>query len=110
MTEPTQLTEDLKKLLDAIETDNVEVIKTIQNNYQRFLKKTSNNSNSRSLMESITVDTLSSCLLPQDVPTHLTPRKVTGNGDCFFNIVESPANFNDINKRLILKYSDFFRI
>lgn len=78
-----ELSKDLNNLRDAIISENIDVVRFFATNYRRFL---SDNILFQSKnISSAKVDSLSCCLLPQDIPPDLVPAKSTGNGDCFFN-------------------------
>lgn len=78
-----EVSEDLKRLRDAIITEKTDVVNFIQEKYHRGLPLDTTLSNIS--FDNKKLDTFSSCLLPCDIPHHLIPVKATGDGDCFYN-------------------------
>jgi hypothetical protein len=79
-----EVSEDLKRLRDAIITEKTDVVNLIEEKYHRILPSDISLPN-RSFISKEKLDTFSSCLLPCDIPHHLTPVKATGDGDCFYH-------------------------
>ncbi len=79
------LNEDLKHLQNAIATNKIDVVDFLKRKYGKFLPSSSRLLAMNAQLCKTTLDILSQCLLPRDVPSHFVPMKATGNGDCFFN-------------------------